>query len=107
MPAEQLGLGMLWQSVRGGGGAVAPALVLLVYCLVQLGHALDEASEKLAAAARRRVLASTVEGGAPRWAMLVAVSAFEFHVLGDYYTAYWYARFRRQAMRPPGSAQPR
>ena len=94
MPAAQLDLRTLWLSIWRDGGAIAPALVLAVYCLMQLGHALDRATEKLAGSLRRRAIASTAEGGILRRAALFAVNAFEFHVLGDYYTGYWPDHFR-------------
>ena len=90
VPIDQIDPATLWRSICHDAAALVPALcVLAAYCIMQLGHALDRASEKLAAEARARVLASTPEGGILQWILLVSVNAFEFHLLGDYYTSYW------------------
>ena len=86
VPIDQMDLTTLWRSVRNDISASPICCVLIVYFVMQFGHACDEASEKCAARFRR-ALAS-----APRPLQslgIAAVTVFEFHLLGDYYTEYW------------------
>ena len=75
--------------------------MVLVYLALQLGHALDLASERALAVCRSRLLSAErrlqCAGSAsrpplllpPLRALLALVWLLELHCLGDYYSSYW------------------
>ena len=69
-------------------GSAAPSVVLAVYLMLQLGHALDLATEKLLAACRQRLLQAG-EGLLFARPLLGLIWLLEMHCLGDYYSSYW------------------
>ena len=81
--------------LASGRAAAAPAAVLGVYLLAQLGHALDLLTEKALARLRRHLDATAPPSALPaaisgwRDAGLVAIWLAELHLLGDYYSSYW------------------
>ena len=86
-PAPQLpAVALVAAAARNQGGA-APSAVLAVYLTLQLGHALDLASEKLLAACRRWLL--PVAGWLVVRPLLGLIWLLEMHCLGDYYSSYW------------------
>jgi hypothetical protein len=92
-PGEQLPARALLQVVVTHGGAAAAALVVACFLVVQLGHAMDCATEKLLAASRARLSALSAHAPAVALPFLRAAigSAWllECHCLGDYYSSYW------------------
>ena len=97
-PGEQLSPSALWHA-----SPPAPLCVVGVYLALQLGHALDLATEKCLARCRSsllvqsegaaaRSLAGRLAGNASsalRVACLRTIWLLEFHCLGDYYSSYW------------------
>ena len=81
-PTAQLDPAALWRSVRGDASALPVCCLLLVYFAMQLGHACDEASERLARACRAAVAGWSGAAAALRPAALALLDVFEFHLLG-------------------------
>ena len=86
-PGQQLPLADLWHV--GRWSAVGPALVLLLYLGMQLGHALDLATETLLARCRSHIGAAAAGALSWRAVPLGVIWLLEMHCLGDYYSSYW------------------
>ena len=95
LPMEQVPLSELWQYFSTNAtspAALAPACVVIVYSIMQMGHAFDEASEKLAKKYRKKLLSMSITSTVDKVFQYVSLwiwAIFEYHLLGDYYTAYW------------------
>ena len=67
----------------------APIVVVIVFAIMQLGHALDRLSEKILAAAHRMILRSDKDLNVIQTMCLSIIWMLELHLFGDYYTSYW------------------
>lgn len=96
-PGEQLPAHELMHAVGTNTGALAAATVVVLFLLLQLGHAMDGAAERFLAASRNRIVSSsragkdgkTLMGQLIHRASLGSIWLLELHCLGDYYSAYW------------------
>mmetsp|Transcript_26001 Transcript_26001/g.87761 ORF Transcript_26001/g.87761 Transcript_26001/m.87761 type:complete len:256 (+) Transcript_26001:146-913(+) len=94
-PTPQANTAALYREIVHEHTALAPALLVAFYLLLQLGHALDLASEKLLAMGRRALEAKEAEeegeerGGLVKPLLRGVIWLLEMHCLGDYYSSYW------------------
>jgi len=82
-PGDQLHASALWQATASRS-AVGPTVIVAFYLVLQLGHALDLATERLLLACKRRVKAA-----APRVVRSLCLRLLwllNMHCLGDYYS---------------------
>ena len=87
-PVRQMSLGEI--AASSSPGAILPPIALLVvYFILQLGHAMDRASEKLLANWRSALLARDNVPTAAGSFVLACLWVIELCLLGDYYTSYW------------------
>ena len=88
VPGEQMTLASLWAEILSGR-AVLPFIVLVVHITFQLGHALDELTEKLASRAKEAIVKVSWLPTLVKTICIGVLWMIELHCLGDYYTSYW------------------